>query len=146
MEEYIKKIISMIVQDLRQNNHGVVVDIIKKSEYSLDFLDHDNWNGGIDYYRLTFHLKYSEYTKIISSKKQYEDIIENSLNAFYKDEQTIISGVEIVAKIDQYVDWAAVAPKENKESVISLINEEKDTLIKAGTGVIQIRDKKVNDE
>lgn len=35
-EENIQKIISMIVQDLRNNNQGVVVDLIKKAEYSMD--------------------------------------------------------------------------------------------------------------
>ena len=69
MEELIKKIISMAVQDLRQHNHGTIVEVIKKSEFSLELLDHDNWNGGIDTYKLEFHLKYSDFTKIIEQKK-----------------------------------------------------------------------------
>lgn len=145
MDEYIKKVVSMIVQNLRENNHGAIIDIIKMSEYSLDWLTHDNWNGGIDYYKLTFHIKYSEFTKIINSKQEYESIIKNSLDTFYNDEQNIITGIEIVSKIDQYVDWTAVHPEENKESVIELILEEKDTLTKAGTGVLQIREKSVNE-
>lgn len=144
MEELIKKIVSMAVQDLRQHNHGAIVEVIKKSEYSLEWLDHDNWNGGIDIYKLVFHMKYSEYTKILTLKETYEQAIKSSIDSFYKDERNIISEVEIAAKIDQFVDWAAVAPKENKDSVIALINAEKDTLIKAGTGVLQIRDAKVN--
>lgn len=71
--------------------------------------------------------------------------MNNSLNSFYKDEQFVITGIELVAKIDQYVDWAAVAPQHNKESILRLIEEEKETLIKAGTGVIQIRDKNENE-
>ncbi len=144
MEELIKKIVSMAVQDLRQHNQGAIVDVIKKSEFSVEWLDHDNWNGGIDTYKLVFHMKYSDFTKIIDTKELYEETIMNSIDSFYKDERNIIAGVEIVAKIDQFVDWAAVAPKENKDSVIALINAEKDTLIKAGTGVLQIRDAKVN--
>jgi hypothetical protein len=144
VEELIKKIVSMAVQDLRQHNHGAIVEVIKKSEYSLEWLDHDNWNGGIDTYKLVFHMKYSDFTKIIDTKELYEETIMNSIDSFYKDERNIIAGVDIVAKIDQFVDWAAVAPKENKDSVIALINAEKDTLIKAGTGVLQIRDAKVN--
>ena len=70
----------------------------------------------------------------------------NSIDSFYKDERNIIACVEIATKIDQFVDWAAIAPKENKDSVIALITAEKDTLIKAGTGVLQIRDVKVNNE
>ena len=142
----VQKIVSMIVQDLRQFNHGAIVDIVKKADYSLEFVDHDNWNGGIDYFKLCFHLKYSDFSKILPVKGSYEDAITNSLNSFYKDEQLIITGIEIVAKIDQYVDWTAIAPQHNKESMLRLIAEEKETLIKAGTGVIQIRDKKENDE
>lgn len=142
----VQKIVSMIVQDLRQFNHGAIVDIVKKADYSLEFVDHDNWNGGIDYFKLCFHLKYSDFSKILPVKGSYEDAITNSLNSFYKDEQLIITGIEIVAKIDQYVDWTAIAPQQNKESMLRLIAEEKETLIKAGTGVIQIRDKKENDE
>ena len=48
----VQKIVSMIVQDLRQFNHGAIVDIVKKADYSLEFVDHDNWNGGIDYFKL----------------------------------------------------------------------------------------------
>ena len=146
MKDKIKKIVSMIVQDLRQHNQGAIVDVIKKSEFSIDWLDHDNWNGGIDYYKLVFHMKYSEFTKIVESKELYEKTIDDSLNSFYNDEREKISKVEIVARIDQFVDWAAVTTKENKDSVIKLISEEKDFLIKSGTGVIQIRDAKTNSQ
>lgn len=141
----VQKIVSMIIQDLRQFNHGAIIDVVKKAEYSLDFVDHDNWNGGIDYYKLRLHLKYADFAKILPMQKKYEEALTNSLNSFYKDEQQVITAVELVAKIDQYVDWAAIAPQHNKESILRLLEEEKDTLIKAGTGVIQIRDKKEND-
>ena len=42
MEELIKKIVSMSIQDFRQHNHGAIVEVIKKSEFSLEWLDHDN--------------------------------------------------------------------------------------------------------
>ena len=141
----VQKVVSMIIQDLRQLNHGAIIDVIKKAEYSLDFVDHDNWNGGIDYFKLRFHLKYADFSKILPVQKKYEEVLSNSLNSFYKDEQFVITGIELVAKIDQYVDWAAVAPQHNKESILRLIEEEKETLIKAGTGVIQIRDKNENE-
>lgn len=141
-----QKIVSMIIQDLRQFNHGAIIDVVKKAEYSLEFVDHDKWNGGIDYYKICFHLKYSDFSKILPVKDTYEETITNSLDSFYKDDKFVITGIEIVAKIDQYVDWAAIAPQHNKESILRLIEEEKKTLINAGTGVIQIRDQKENDE
>ena len=42
----------------------------------------------------------------------------NSIDSFYRDESNIIASVEIIAKIDQFVDWAAISPKENKASVM----------------------------
>jgi hypothetical protein len=133
-------IISMIIQDLRTNSLGKIIEIIKKSEFDMDFQYHDNWNGGIDFYILAFYLKYSDYTKIADKKDEYEGIIFASLSSFYTDETDIIKGVEIRPKISQYIDWAALSPKENKESILNLINEEKEILIKAGTGIVQIQD------
>lgn len=141
----IQKFVSMIVQYLRQNNHGAVIDLVKNSEYSFEFVDYDNWNGGIDYVKLCLHLKYSYYSKIRPKKEQYETILMTAVDSFYKDEQFIITGVELVAKIDQYVDWAAIAPQYDKQSVLQLITAEKDTLIKVGTGIIQIRNKLENE-
>ena len=54
LDETIKKVVSMSVQDLRQHNQGAIVEVIKKSEFVLEWLDHDNWNGGIDTYKLVF--------------------------------------------------------------------------------------------
>ena len=123
----VQKVVSMIIQDLRQFNHGAIIDVIKKAEYSLDFVDHDNWNGGIDYFKLRFHLKYADFSKILPVQKKYEEVLNNSLNSFYKDEQFVITGIELVAKIDQYVDWAAVAPQHNKESILCLIEFKLET-------------------
>lgn len=144
VEIQISKIISMIIQNLRQNNQGFIVDLIKKSEYSLRCLESD-FLSETDYYRLRFHLNYAEYSKFLSRKGEIEGTIESALSSFYDDEQNVITKVELVAKIDQFVDWAAIAPQESKQSVLQLIDEEKDTLIKAGTGVIQIRGTRDND-
>ena len=80
----VQKVVSMIIQDLRQFNHGAIIDVIKKAEYSLDFVDHDNWNGGIDYFKLRFHLKYADFSKILPVQKKYEEVLNNSLNSFTK--------------------------------------------------------------
>ncbi len=41
MNDYIQDIISMIIQYLRNNNQNEIVNIIKKSDYSLEFIEHD---------------------------------------------------------------------------------------------------------
>lgn len=135
----VNKIISMVIKDLRNNGCGYMVDTIKKADYYIDYCGHDNWNGGIDYYNLKLYLDYSEFSKVVSKKKEYEDAIEASLHSFYNDENEVINGVSIESKIDYAIDWEAIAPKENKESVIKLLEKEKETLIAAGTGIIQIK-------
>ena len=142
--ELVQTLVSMIIQDLRQCGHGAIVNLIKKSGYTLDFLSHNNWDGGINYYYLDFYLPLSEYSKLIQKKNAYEEIVYNSLQSFFSDEHTKISGVRIKAKLAKFIDWVAIQPKENRDSVLQLINEEKDILIKAGTGIIQIRDSREN--
>lgn len=134
----LKAIVSMIVQDLRKNNQGKIADLIKKEESDLEFHYHDNWNGGIDYHKLVFYFKYVDFATVADKKQQIEEILSNSLNSFYKDERDVIQGVEIATIITQYVDWAAV-PSEDKESIIKKLNEEKDLLIRTGTGQTDIK-------
>ena len=98
----VQKIVSMIVQDLRQFNHGAIVDIVKKADYSLEFVDHDNWNGGIDYFKLCFHLKYSDFSKPLEqnditkaksliARGKYVEVLGYMLQNNMKLEQEIIS-------------------------------------------------------
>lgn len=65
----VQKVVSMIIQDLRQFNHGAIIDVIKKAEYSLDFVDHDNWNGGIDYFKLRFSINMQIFQKSFLYRK-----------------------------------------------------------------------------
>lgn len=140
----LNKIVSMIIQDLRHHNHSRIIEIVKQAEYSIEETGYDNWNGGVYFYRLIFHLKYSDFARIVENKEEYENILENSLNGFYKNDSEIIQGVSIIAKIAQFVDWEAISPKENKESILKLIDEELNVLIKIGTGILRIQD--VNDQ
>jgi hypothetical protein len=93
-----------------------------------------------------FHLKYKDFTKIVNEKKRYEKLIQSTLDNIYINEQVLISEIEIVSKVEKIIDWYAIAPNENKESLIQLLREEKEILIKVATGVIQIKDKGVNEK
>lgn len=144
MDEYIKKVVSMAIQDLRQRNEGAIIDMIKKSDYHLEWIHSDSWNGGTDYYKLVFYIGYSDFSQISSTKSVYEEEIMRSISIFHNDELNVISHVEISPRIVQFIDWAAIAPDETKSSVISLINEEQDFLIKAGIGELQIKNTETN--
>ncbi|WP_313346936.1 hypothetical protein [Sedimentibacter sp.] len=74
--ELLDKIVSMIIQNLRLSKHTKLIEIIKKSEYAMEWRDHDNWNGGIDYYDLVFYLDFDEYCVIYDEKETYQEIME----------------------------------------------------------------------
>lgn len=138
--ELLDKIVSMIIQNLRLSKHTKLIEIIKKSEYAMEWRDHDNWNGGIDYYDLVFYLDFDEYCVIYDEKETYQEIMEKSLNSFYNDESNIIRRVVFVAKIESFVDWEALDATENKNTIIRKVNREKEILIKIGTGILKIQD------
>lgn len=138
--EKLDKIISMIIQNLRLSKHTKIINLIKKSEYVMEWRNHDNWNGGIELYDLVFHLNFSDYSEIYDNKETYQEIIYQTLNTFYIDEVDIINNVLFVAKIEQYVDWEGLEATENKQSILAKLEKEKETLIKVGTGILRIQD------
>lgn len=146
MNDTIQDIVSMIVLHLRNTNQNELVDIIKGAEYSLEFEEHDNWGAGKDFYRLQFSLSFTDFSKCIEKKKEYEQIIYDALISFYKDDHFVITGIDIVSKIERFIDWAAIEPNYSKENVITLLNTEKDYLIKVATGELQIKGTSVNND
>lgn len=57
---------------MRNYNYGKIVDLVKKTKIELELLYHDNWNNGIDYYKLTVSPKYVYFAAISS---HYEQIV-----------------------------------------------------------------------
>lgn len=144
-DEKLKKLMSMIIQDLRAKNYDDIIQLIKFAEYSLEFEYHDNnWYGGIDYYSLEIYIDYNELVKIEKKKESYESLILEALEKIINDDSLIITGVFIKAKIKQFIDWKAIYPKENKVTVIEKLNKEKAILIATGTGVTSIKDGSTN--
>ncbi|MDD3997851.1 MAG: hypothetical protein PHH86_09100, partial [Sphaerochaetaceae bacterium] len=141
----IKTITSMIIQDLKIRKEIFIAELMKNASIFLDFLEHDNWNGGINYYKLSLYLKYLDYSKIIEvDKKRYEDSILQSLHSVYKEDREVITAVEILPLQEQYIDWDAVRLNENKKTLIEKLNKEKKYLSDVGTGIRKIEE--VNSE
>lgn len=137
----IKTITSMIIQDLKIRKDIFTVELVKNAFIVLDFLEHDNWNGGINYYKLALYLKYLDYSKIVEiDKKKYEESILQSLHSVYKDDQEVINSVEILPLQEQYIDWDAVRLTENKKTLIEKLNKEKKCLSDVGTGIRKIQE------
>ena len=138
-KKQLNQIVSMIIQNLRLSKHAKIIDLIKKSEYVMERGDQDSWNGGFDFYSLIFHLNFTDYSKIYDDKDTYENIIQRALKSFYGDESDFIS-VTFKAKIEQFVDWEALEATENKHTILTKLEKEKEILIKVGTGIEKIQD------
>ena len=138
----VQELVSTLIIYLRNRNEGRLADIIKESEYKLQ-IDRSTVYG--DDCTIIFYLPISKYAVLTQEKDRIEEDLYKEISNLFKDDLVNICNVSIQAKTERYLDWDAVYPKETKESLLVLINEEMNTLIKAATAVISIRDSKEND-
>ena len=66
---YWKNLTSVALRSLQERGEKDAVFVIKNGLLDVEFNDHDNWNGGIDYWDIVFQLKYRDYTAIASKKE-----------------------------------------------------------------------------
>ena len=138
----VQELVSTLIIYLRNRNKGRLADIIKESEYKLQ-IDKSTSYG--DDCTIIFYLPISKYAVLTQEKDRIEEDLYKEISNLFKDDLVSICNVSIQAKTERYLDWDTVYPKETKESLLVLINEEMNTLIKAATAVISIRDSKEND-
>lgn len=72
IDPYWKRLVSTGLRFLQEQGNIDAVAVIKNATLDVDFNNHDNWNGGIDYWDLVFHLKYRDYTAIAGKKDKIE--------------------------------------------------------------------------
>lgn len=132
-------IISMIIQSLRRSNHNEIIDLIKKSDYDVEWRYSDGCFPEHNYYELVIYITYDDYYNIFEKRNLYIDIIHAALDSFYFNEYEIIEKVTILTKLNQFVDWDGLDVTENKSSVLERINQEKNMLIDVGTGELDIK-------
>lgn len=136
---YWKKLVSTGLRYLQDQGKTDAVAVIKNAELSVDFNNHDNWDGGIDYWDLVFHLKYRDYTAIAAKKDEIEGEILTALDQFHTDGRDRLANVLIQPMIEQYIDWNAILPA-TKDSTISLIQEEQKILTDVATGKLSFKE------
>ncbi len=144
MDSYWKRLVSVGRRYLQEQGNVDAVAVIKKATLGVDLNNHDNWNGGIDYWDLVFHLKYRDYTAIAEKKNKIEDDILSVLDQFHTDGRDRLANVLIQPMIEQYIDWNAILPV-TKESTILLIQEEQKMLSDVATGKLSFKEDGVED-
>ena len=68
METYWKDLVSTSLRVFQEQNNTDSIFVIKNSTLAIEFNNHDNWNGGIDYWDIVFQLNYHDFT-VLGEKK-----------------------------------------------------------------------------
>lgn len=133
METYWKDLVSTALRVFQEQNNTDSIFVIKNSTLAVEFNNHDNWNGGIDYWDIVFQLNYRDFTALGDKKNTVESNLLTTLERLHSDRSNPIANVIIKPHIERFIDWQAVIPN-TKESVIQQIGEEKDLLTAVATG------------
>lgn len=98
---YWKNLASMAYRRLIEQNNGIAAAVIKNGTMDVWFDNHENWNGGIDYWTIVFILKYDDYIAIENQRPQIEEELTSILSSFHSDERDIITSVAIKLNIER---------------------------------------------
>lgn len=139
VDSYWKRLVSTGLRYLQDQGKTDAVAVVKSAVLGVDFNNHDNWNGGIDYWDLVLHLKYRDYIAIAAKKDEIEGEILTALDQFHTDGGDRLANVLIQPMIEQYIDWNAILPA-TKDSTISLIQEEQKILTDVATGKLSFKE------
>lgn len=133
MEAYWKDLVSTALRVFQEVNNTDAISVIKNGALAVEFNNHDNWNGGIDFWDVVFQLKYRDYTSIRERKDAVESDLLTVLGQFHTDERNQIANVMIRPLIERFIDWRAALPA-TKEITIQQIEKEKELLTAIATG------------
>ena len=141
----LKKLFSMIIQDLRKSENSYIINLIKDSKYSLEFENSANWNGRIDYYAMIFQIDFDVYRKIRAEKNKIEKVLMGIINEIHFSDYIVITNVDIKTELKQFIDWKAIEPEFTKTSIITMLKEEEKILKDTATGT-PIKDSNINND
>lgn len=133
-DHYWSALISNALRYCQEQNKADVVTVIKNSSLVVELNNHDNWNGGIDYWDIVFQVKYKDYIALGDRISKIETDLLEILDKLHTEDGNIIANVLVRPKIEQYIDWNAILPA-TKDSLIQLIKGEQKTLTDIATGV-----------
>ena len=80
MEMYWKDLISTALRVFQEQNNTDAVYVIKNGKLETEWVHHDNWNGGVDYWEIIFELKYHNYSFVENRKNVIEKALFDVIN------------------------------------------------------------------
>ena len=142
--EQIIKYASMIANMAKNDGYHKLYNIFENADYNMYVSYHDNWNYGTDYYTFEMAIDFNKYKTISNDDRmRYEELLKQYLSRLFDCEGSLIGDVKIISKIELVVDWTRIGDS-NKKAFFEKINEEKDFLIKIGTGKLRIEECNLN--
>lgn len=144
MDSYWKCLVSTALRFLKEQGKNDAVSVIKNSTFEIEFNNHDNWNGGIDYWDLVFQLRYEDFMVLGKKKSTVGSEIFSALEQFHTDNSNRIANVIVRPVIEYFIDWSAVLPF-TKANVIENIREEQNILTDVATGKLSFKAEGVED-
>ena len=145
MDSYWRSLVSTGLRYLQDQGKADSVAAIRNSTLEVAFNNHDNWDGGIDYWDLIFHLKYKDYTAIEDKKDVIEGEIRDALDRFHTDVQDRLAYVLIQPVVELYIDWNAITPI-TKDELICMIQDEQAMLTEVATGKLSFKTDGIEDK
>lgn len=145
MDSYWRRLVSTGLRYLQDQGKADSVAAIRNSTLEVAFNNHDNWDGGIDYWDLIFHLKYKDYTAIEDKKDVIEGEIRDALDRFHTDVQDRLAYVLIQPVVELYIDWNAITPI-TKDELICMIQDEQAMLTEVATGKLSFKTDGIEDK
>lgn len=110
-----------------------LVEIIRSSDYDVDFCGFDASNPNIEYWNICLYLKHKDYKSIEKNKEEYQKELGEIFFSLSSNSIERTANVFICQSLERYIDWQAILP-ETKETVINLIKEEYSLLKDVATG------------
>lgn len=136
-----KTIFSMLIQNLKQQNENVLINILKKSTYQIQETRYDNWNYGTRSYTMYFYIKYDDFNNLQgNAKEEYARKILNIIGPLFDDDNNYMEYVVIKPLLENYIDWDAIIGLCDKNVFKKMVETEKTYYMDIATGIRKIQD------
>ena len=143
----IDRLVSQVTILLKNRGLEEECSIINSSYITCVITDHDNWNGGIDYYTLTLSISIKLYSELSNEKK--ESICKSIADVAneIESEESFVFLCRIEPKLSsEDLDWNSIGGSVTYNKCRQYLYRMKQLLIDIGTNTIVLRGTTYNDE
>lgn len=143
----INRLVSQATILLKNRGREEECNVINSASISCVLTDHDNWNGGIDYYTLILSVSIKLYSRLsVEEKNLLCKHIAEAVNEIESDESFVFyCRIEPKLSSDD-LDWNSIGGSVTYNKCRQCMNRMKQLLIDIATNTIALRGTTYNDE